>query len=79
MHHSANELQVLDVLEETSLILTQEIEAFMLNELTSNFKCDLITPCVNERHRDVINKDSHLLATWWRVSFNLLLLYFCLN
>jgi hypothetical protein len=50
LKHSTNELKVLNGFEETPLIFGEEVESFMLNELTSDFQSDLITPCVDEGH-----------------------------
>jgi hypothetical protein len=79
MKHCTNKLEILNGLEETSVILGQEVETFMLDQLTSDLQSDLITPCVDERHRDIINEDSHVLSTWWGESSNLLFLNLSLN
>jgi hypothetical protein len=79
MKHCTNELEILNGLEETSVILGQEVETFMLDQLTSDLQSDLITPCVYERHRNIINEDSHVLSTWWGESSNLLFLNLSLN
>ena len=59
--------------------LRQEVEALMLDQLTSDFQSDLITPCVDERHGNIINEDGHVLSTWWGESSHLLLLNLSLN
>jgi hypothetical protein len=72
-------LKVLNRLEETPLILGKEVEALMLNQLTSDLKSDLITPCVDERHGDIIDEDSHLLSSWRSEGLDLFLLNFSLD
>jgi hypothetical protein len=59
MKHCTDELQVFNTHEETSKIFLEEVEALLLNELTSDLECDLITPCVDERQGDIIDEDSH--------------------
>lgn len=77
--HCANELKVFNILEEAPLILGKEVEALLLNQLTSDLESDLITPSVNKRHGDIINEDRHLLASWRGEGLDLLLLNFSLD
>jgi hypothetical protein len=72
--HCSKELQVLDTHEETSEILLEEIESLLLNELSGDFKSDLVTPSVNEGHGDIIDEHGHQLTSGWLVSLDLLLL-----
>jgi hypothetical protein len=52
--HGTQELEVVNLLEITSLVLVKEVEALLDDELTSNLKSNLITPSVNEWHAQVI-------------------------
>lgn len=74
MVHGTEELKTFNSLLVTSLIFGKEIEVLELNELSGNLEGNLITPSVDEWHGHVIKEDGHLLATWWSVSSNLLLL-----
>jgi len=50
MGHGGKELKTRDPLGVTSLLLVQEVEATEVNELTSDFESNLITPIVNLGH-----------------------------
>lgn len=41
------------------------VEAFLLDHLTRDFVCDLITPIVDWGHVDVVDEDGNFLATRW--------------
>ena len=72
MIHGTNELQVVDILEHTTGILVQEVEAFLVNKLTCDLKSDLISPIVDVRHTHVIKEDCHLFVVWWDENLRLL-------
>jgi len=74
--HGTEELQVVDVLQPASVVLFQEIEALLVDELAGDFESNLITPCINEWHAQVVKEHSHLLAVWWDVDTSLLTLDF---
>jgi len=76
MVHGSEELHFLNTSEVSTLILGEEIETFLLNELSGNLKSNLITPKVDERHGDIIQEDGHSLTTWWGESSDLFLLNF---
>jgi hypothetical protein len=79
MIHGTQELQVVDGLEDTTGVLIQEVEALLVNKLTSDFKSNLITPSVHERHGQIIKEEGHLLVVWWNVNLGLLTLNFSFN
>lgn len=72
MVHTTEELETFDLLLITSVILSKEIEVLELNQLSGDFKCNLITPCIDERHGDIIKEDSHFLLSGWSVGSDLL-------
>jgi hypothetical protein len=79
MVHSGNELELVDLLESTTIVLGQEVETLLVNELTGNFKGNLISPSVNEGHAEIIQEDGHVLATEGHEDTGLLTLDFRLN
>jgi hypothetical protein len=74
--HGSKELQLVDPVELTTVILAQEVETLLVHELTRDFKSDLITPSINERHAQVIKEDGHVLATEGHVDTGLFTLDF---
>jgi hypothetical protein len=50
MIHSTKVLEVFNGSEVTTVILGQEIESLMVNELSDDFKSNLITPSIDEGH-----------------------------
>ena len=71
--HGSQELEVLNLLEVTTVILVQEVVTLGFNELSGDFESDLISPGVDERHGHVIKEHTHLLSSWWGVGLTLLL------
>ena len=74
MVHSCKELEASNVLGVASLLLVQEVESLEVNELTSDFERDLITPLVDLWHGEVIEEDDELLALEWAIVLGILLL-----
>jgi len=63
MIHGTEVLQSFNLSKVTTIILSKEVETFMIDELSHNFKGNLITPCVHEGHRHIIEEHSHLFTT----------------
>jgi hypothetical protein len=42
--------------EDTTSIFFKEVETLVVNQLTSDFQSDLVTPSVNEGHRQIIKE-----------------------
>jgi len=74
MVHGSKELKASNVLGVASLLLVQEVESLEVNELTSDFERDLITPLVDLWHGEVIEEDDELLALEWAIVLGILLL-----
>jgi hypothetical protein len=79
MIHSTKVLKINDVLELTSEVLFEMVETTLFNELSDDFEGDLIIPLVDEGHRDIVDKDSHLLVTRRGVVFTGLGIAFSFN
>lgn len=77
--HGSKILELLNCSEVSSVILGQEIESLSIHELSGDFKCDLVTPIIDEWHTHIIQEHSHLLGTRWLESSGLLSLYFWFN
>jgi hypothetical protein len=60
--HGGQEVKLDDVSEGTSFFSVQDIETFLLNELSGNLKSDLITLLVLGGHSKIIKEDSHILT-----------------
>lgn len=56
MVHGSNELQVLDILQGSSLALVQHVESTCFDQLSYNFQGFLVTPIVHFWHTHVINE-----------------------
>jgi len=79
MVHGTEVLKVDDVLELTSEVLFKMVETALFDELSDDFKGDLIVPLVDEGHGDIIDEDSHLLVSWRSVVPTLLGIAFSFN
>ncbi len=79
MSHSCHELEAEDLLELTSFLLIEEIEATSIDELSGDLEGNLILPLVDLRHGEVIKEDSKLLVLEGTEDLGVLLLDFRLN
>jgi len=57
MIHGTDVGKIFNTLEITSLSFIEPIETSLLNKLSYNLKCNLITPFIDERHTQIINED----------------------
>jgi len=77
--HGSKELKTLDHLGVASLFLVKEVETAEVNELTDDFKSNLIQPLVDLRHGEVIKEDYKFLVLEGTIVFGVLLLDFGLD
>jgi len=72
MNHGSYILEVLDILKGSSLSSFKHIESSLFYQLSDNLVGRLVSPCVDEWHADIINKDGHgFVERWGEVFTNL--------
>jgi hypothetical protein len=77
--HCSQELEARDPLGITSLFLVKEVESTEINQLTGDFKSDLILPLIDLRHGEVIEEDNQFFILEGTIVLCVLLLYFRVN
>jgi hypothetical protein len=71
--HGSQEVKSDDVSELTSFFSVQDVETFLLDELSCNFKGNLITLFVLGGHCKIIKEDGHVLSTKGLIGLDFLL------
>jgi hypothetical protein len=75
MAHSSQIVKVLDIHELSTQFFLKRIESTVVNELTSDLECNLVTPFVHLWHRDIIQENCKMLFSEWEVVLGILSLY----